>query len=136
MIPDQLFEARLKAVDLAQDFLKQLVTLASAALVLSVGFFWETFEASTNPPAFLFLLPAAWSSLVISAFAGAIGIGVLVNNLDLPDRGVTERRDFEGVSRAYAAGSVRVVVACWVSMMTFVLGMVLFGVFATVQAFF
>ncbi|MEM7408884.1 MAG: hypothetical protein AAF430_01450 [Myxococcota bacterium] len=134
VIPEQLFEARLKANALAESFLKQLVTLASAALVLSVGFFWDALKAK-NGVEWVFLLPIAWLSLVLAAFVGAIGVAMLVNNLDVPDQTMAER-DALSIDRAYAASSLPVVCACWGAMIGFVAGIALFGAFAARQIMF
>lgn len=101
-IEDQLFQARLKANDFVQGFLKQLVVIASATVVLSVTFVSDVFgpNASFSWRPLLFL---SWALLGLSVAAGVVALALLVNNLDVPDRSTGR----SGLRKSYSAGTRR-----------------------------
>lgn len=128
-INDQLFQARLKANDLLQGFLKQLLALSGATVLLSITFVSDIF--GTNPHlSWNELLFISWGLLGLSVVAGVIGIGLLVNNLDVPNAEIGR----SGNPKMYAAGTDgRIVVASVVSMAGFFAGIVLLAIFAALN---
>jgi hypothetical protein len=129
MIDQQLFAARIKANEFIQGYLKQLIAIASAAIVLSVTFVSEVFgpnaDVSCKP-----LLYLSWAFLGLSVLIGVIALALLVNNLDVPDQSVGR----SGLSKAFAAGTRRdVTLASAASIVFFLLGLVAMTIFAAIN---
>jgi len=125
VIDQQLFDARLKANDVVQEHLKQIITIASATLALTVSFLKDVVGAAGAEARWPKLLPISWVALGVSILAAVIGIATLVNNLDKPDMTVAGT-----LPRAFAAGAKSIVVVFEnAAIYTFAVGMLSLAVF-------
>jgi hypothetical protein len=135
VLGSQLFQARIKAHDVLQEHLKQIITIASATLALTVAFLKDVIGSEGERAIVVWTLPLSWVCLGASIALSIITISILVNSLDwaaIPEE-ETEGPDKTPVmvDRSYAAGA-RFHIHWWVvfSFGSFALGMVLLGSFA------
>jgi len=125
----QLFQARMKSNDVLQEHLKQIITVASATLVLTVTFVKDIVSPKGAVATASWLLPASWCSLSISVFVAIFTIALLVNNLDGPDKTVGKK-----YPRAFAAGSALVTRVFTISSLsTFGVGIISLGLFGALN---
>jgi ABC-type multidrug transport system fused ATPase/permease subunit len=122
---NQLFEARLKANDFAQEHLKQIITVSSATLVLTVTFVKEIMGIGT--PAYPYLLQISWILLACSILLGILSLALLVNNLEVADETITPGKKYPRAFAASALSAVRV--AASLSIGFFGLGMLSLALF-------
>ncbi len=122
----QLFQARLKANDFVVEYLKQLITLSSGTLVLTVTFFKDVLglRASAGP-----LLQVAWIAFALCVVMSVLAIGQTTRNLDVPDTEIGK----SGYKRAFLAGSENIISAARAAMFFFALGVLSLAVFAIVN---
>src|SRR5688572_21929888 len=76
----QLFQARIKAHDVIQEHLKQIATIASATLALTITFLKDVLGAVPDKLAWPQLLAWSWICLGLSIVLAVFSIVVLVNN--------------------------------------------------------
>lgn len=133
-IGSQLFQARIKAHELLQEHLKQIIAIASATLALTVAFLKDVIGSEAERAVVVWAMPLSWGCLGASIALSIITIAILVNNLDwaakpketeVPDQGL------ELTDESYAVGA-RFNIDKWVfvSFGSFALGMALLGLFA------
>src|SRR5438105_2400683 len=79
---EQLFDARMKAHDVLQEHLKQIITIASATLALTVSFLKDVVGSEGERASWVLALPISWGCLGASIACSIWAIVVLVNNLD------------------------------------------------------
>src|SRR5690349_3484611 len=73
------FDDRLsKAYDLATDLVKQLITLSTGVLTLTLAFYTDFLQTSSGPTT---LMVASWIVLVVSILAGIVGLMGLTGSL-------------------------------------------------------
>lgn len=119
-IPKQLFDSRMKANDVLQEHLKQIITVASATLVLTVSFIKDVIGTEGSAVSFGWLLPFAWVALAASIPCAIICIAILVNHLDKPNSVIGR----SGYPKAFAAGATSIVaLAVVITLVMFSLGM-------------
>jgi len=130
LLPNQLFQARIKANDFVQEHLKTIVTVASGTLVLTVSFIKDVIGTSGPEARLIWLLILSWVALALSICAGVMSLATLVNNLDDADFELDE----DGVPFAFAAGK-RGIVLRWdqLSIGMFGLGMASLAAFGAVN---
>lgn len=121
-VRSQLFQARIKANDVVQEHLKQIVTVASAALALTVTFLKDVLGSVADELQWSWLLPLSWLFLGASILLAVVSLALLVNNLD--SAGDNPRRAFQ------AGGRPRVQVPVLATFLLFGGGMLLLGIFA------
>jgi len=127
ILPSQLFQARMKSHDVIQEHLKQIITVGSATLVLTVSFLKDIIGAKGSFVAWGFLLPFSWVILGIGILVGVIGISLLVNNLDKADTELGRDRKYP---KAFAVSSTLIVrMFVLIGIWAFGLGMLSLGVF-------
>jgi hypothetical protein len=103
----------LKAHDVLQEHLKQIITVASATLVLTVSFLKDLIGPAGTSAQQGWLLPVSWIALAISIPCAIISIAILVNQLDRPNAAMGR----SGYQKSFAAGATSpVVVAVLVSL--------------------
>src|SRR5689334_16539680 len=78
----QLFDSRMKAHDVLQEHLKQIITIASATLALTVSFLKDVIGSEGERVHWVATLPISWVCLGVSIAGSVWAIAVLVNNLD------------------------------------------------------
>ncbi len=86
IISEQTFNARLKAHDFVQEHLKQIITISSAVIGLTVTFLKDIVGAKGDQLRFAWLLPVSWILLGLAVCFAAYAIAVHVNNLDWPNK--------------------------------------------------
>jgi hypothetical protein len=91
----------MKANDLLQEHLKQIITVASATLVLTVSFIKDVIGSSGTAALYGWLLPVSWITLAASIPCAIISIAILVNHLDKPNSAVGR----SGYQKSLAAGA-------------------------------
>lgn len=133
----QLFDARMKAHDVLQEHLKQIITIASATLALTVSFLKDVVGSEGERASWVFALPVSWACLGASIACSIWAIAVLVNNLDWAKKPYPARdpTDPAGgtvtLDRSYAAGAKpRTSVPVFLSNLSFAVGMASLGLFA------
>ena len=84
-IPDQLLTARLKAHDFVLEHLKQIITMASAVLALTVTFLKDIVGTKGAQLRLSWFLPLCWILLGLSVCTAVYALAVHVNNLDYPN---------------------------------------------------
>jgi hypothetical protein len=120
-LPKQLFDSRMKANDVLQEHLKQIITVSSATLVLTISFFKDVIGASGKAALYGWLLPVCWIALAVSLLCAIVTIAILVNHLDRPDR----TTGVSGYEKSFAAGATNpVVIATVTTLVAFSIGMV------------
>jgi hypothetical protein len=126
MIDQQLFDARIKANDIVQEHLKQIITIASATLALTVSFVKDVVGTSGAQVEHAGLLRLSWATLGLAILGAVVCMATLINNLDSPDRSIGRT----GYSRAFAAGAhTRVVFFEWAALLPFAVGMLSLALF-------
>lgn len=131
----QLFDARMKAHDVLQEHLKQVITIASATLALTVSFLKDVVGSEGERATWAKALPLSWICLGASIAFAIWAIAVLVNNLDWPTQSEQAKPPSGGepitIDRSYAAGAkLRSSVPVFLSFAAFAIGMASLGVFA------
>lgn len=101
-ITGQLFEARIKANDIVQEHLKQIITIASATLALTVSFVKDIIGGSSAQVQFAWLLRWSWVALGVAILGAVICVATLVDNLDAPDLSESKKKPF---IKAFAAAT-------------------------------
>ena len=130
LIPQQLFDARIKANEIVQEHLKQIIMIASGTLVLTVSFLKDIVGSSGPKSADPRLLPTSWVALGFAIFFAVICLATLVNNLDVPDQ--TART---GLSRAFTAGTKKhIIILEWLTLIAFATGMFSLAAFGAVNS--
>jgi hypothetical protein len=130
MIDQQLFDARIKANDIVQEHLKQIITIASATLALTVSFVKDVIGGSSAQAQWPSLLRWSWVALGIAILGAVICMATLVNNLDSPDRGIGRT----GYSKAFAAAAHwRVVIFELLALYPFAIGMLCLASFGALN---
>lgn len=124
----QLFQARLKANDVAQEHLKQIITVSSATLVLTVTFVKDIVGTNATAVVYPWLMWGSWILLAISILSAIVTIALLVNNLDIADETVNTGKKFPKAFAASALPAVRFFVSA--SILLFALGILGLAVFA------
>lgn len=125
----QLFQARMKANDVLQEHLKQIITVASATLVLTVTFVKDIVSPKGSEANVSWLLPASWGALSISVVIAIFSIALLVNNLDAPDKTSGQK-----YPRAFSASSLPLTRYCVLgSLATFGFGILSLGMFGALN---
>lgn len=121
-IRSQIFQARIKAHDVVQEHLKQIVTVASATLALTVTFLKDILGNIGDKLQWSLLLPSSWVCLGVSILVSVLSLAVLVNNLDSAGK---------DPGRAFQAGGKRQVqIPVLMSFLSFGVGMLFLGLFA------
>ncbi len=121
---EQLFRARLKANDFVVEYLKQLVTLSSGTLVLTITFLKDVLKLDVMAG---FLLQLSWGAFFGCILASVFAIANTTRNLDVPDKNVGK----SGFRKAFLGGSENVISAArlaWILFLAAVLLLVLFAV--------
>jgi hypothetical protein len=106
IIPKQLFDARLKSNEILQEHLKQLITVASAALALTVTFLKDVVGPSGGDPRASAWLQWCWYLLAAAIGTAIFTIAALVNNLDNEK---VPSGSPPGPNKSFAAGADRCV---------------------------
>jgi outer membrane protein OmpA-like peptidoglycan-associated protein len=126
----QLFQARIKANDVLQEHLKQIIAVASASLVLTITFLKELYVGSNAELCFTGLLPLSWLSLGASVVFSVLTIALMVNNLDRAELEIGKG----GFPKAFAAGGFGPVQKMTLlSVCTFAVGMFSIGAFGAIN---
>jgi len=109
----------IKANELAVEALKQLLTLASAALALSIAFIKDALGTDRTRATYIFLIPVAWGLFAIVIWSAWVAI---------PD---ACKKMAERSSYVFAEGRPRVLaqIAQW----SFLLGLTLLTLFAVIN---
>ncbi|QKJ32842.1 hypothetical protein HQ865_24825 [Mucilaginibacter mali] len=81
-------ENQKKAFDFASDLTKQLITLSTAIITLSVTFSKDIIGGINQP--LIYLLIATWALFIISILLGLSTLGALTGNLDPIQKQVTD----------------------------------------------
>ena len=123
---EQLFQARLKANDFVVEFLKQLITLASGTLVLTITFIKDILGPHASDAVWGWLVPLAWISFALCIVMSVWSIGRATKNLDTPDMAVGA----SGQLKAFMGGSQVVALHSLVAIGAFCLGMASLAAFA------
>jgi len=121
-VRSQLFQARIKANDVVQEHLKQIITVASAALALTVTFLKDVLGNVADKLEWSGLLPTSWVCLGLCILMAVLSLAFLVNNLD--SAGQNPRRAFQ------AGGRLRVQLPVLLTFLVFGIGMLFLGIFA------
>jgi len=130
-ITQQLFDARIKANEIVGEHLKQVITIASGTLALTVSFLKDVVGSSGAKSAGPWLLPTSWVALGISILSAVVCMATLVNNLDVPDLTIGKTKRW---IKAFAAGTKKYVVGLeWAALIAFATGMLALAVFGAVN---
>jgi hypothetical protein len=130
VLGSQLFQARIKAHDVLQEHLKQIITIASATLALTVTFLKDIVGIRGAKAIWGWLLPGSWIALGFSIAIAIWTISILVNNLDW----ARETNPKSGRNESYTVGvRFRINRAILASFTTFSLGMLFLGFFAAIN---
>jgi hypothetical protein len=132
IISQQLFDARIKAHEIIEEHLKQVITIASGTLALTVSFLKDIVGNSGGKSVWPGLLPFCWIALAISIMAAVVCIATLVNNLDAPDLERSNRDPTKPWIKAFGAASKQYIVNIeWIALLSFMVGMLSLAVFAS-----
>ncbi|HEY4837794.1 MAG TPA: hypothetical protein VIH72_04260 [Candidatus Acidoferrales bacterium] len=130
-ITQQLFDARIKAHEIIQEHLKQIITIASGTLALTVSFLKDVVGASGAKSTCAWFLPAAWLGLAVSILCAVVCMAMLVNNLDAPDLDVSTIKPF---IKAFGAGTkIGVLRMEQAALGTFAIGMLSLAAFGAIN---
>jgi hypothetical protein len=108
-----------KANEIAIEALKQLLTLASGVLALTITFIKDALDTSRSKASYTFLVPIAWCLLALAIWTGWVAI---------PDacRKMTLKSDY-----VFESGRPRVLAK--IAQSSFLLGLILLTVFAVLN---
>ncbi|HEV2802429.1 MAG TPA: hypothetical protein VGW12_18305 [Pyrinomonadaceae bacterium] len=81
-LSQQVFDARMKAHDFVQEHLKQIITISSAVIAVTVTFLKDIVGTRGDQLRASWLLPVSWLLLGLAICFGVYAIAVHVNNLD------------------------------------------------------
>jgi len=130
-ITQQLFDARIKANEIVEEHLKQIITIASGTLALTVSFLKDVVGPSGAKSACSPLLPISWVTLGFSIVFAVICIALLVNNLDAPDLTIGKKKPW---IKAFGAGTKGSLIGFeWVALIFFATGMLSLAAFGAVN---
>lgn len=129
-LPKQLFDARMKANDVLQEHLKQIITVASATLVLTVSFLKDVVGSRGSEASYSGLLPLSWIALALSIPCAIATIAILVNQLDKPNATIGKSK----YPKSFAAGATSAIsTAVMIALGAFSIGMVALGCFGAIN---
>jgi hypothetical protein len=115
----QVADTKIKANELAIEALKQLLTLASAALALTIAFIKDALGTDRSRASYIFLVPLSWGLFVVVIWTAWVAI---------PD---ACKKMAENSLFVFAKGRPRVLalIAQW----SFLLGLTLLTLFAVIN---
>lgn len=127
----QLFQARMKAHDVLQEHLKQIILIASGTLTLTVSFLGNVIGVEGEKSQCAWMLPISWGFLGTSITLSIVTIAILVNTLDWPG---TQKAKPPFQDDSFTAGA-RYKLNRWVALSigTFSFGMLSLGAFAVLN---
>jgi hypothetical protein len=130
-ITQQLFDARMKANDIVQEHLKQLITVAAGTLALTVSFLKDVLGPSGARFSAPQLIPTCWLALGVSILFAIVCIAALIGNLDAPDLGIGTRKPW---IKAFAAGAhIEIVSLEWLAVGPFIVGILSLALFGALN---
>jgi hypothetical protein len=134
IISQQLFDARIKAHEIVEEHLKQVITIAAGTLGLTVSFLKDIVGPSGSKAVYAWLLPACWILLAISITVAVICIAMLINNLDAPDLERSTIIPGKPWIKAFGVGSKQYLINTeWAALMAFIAGMMALALFASLN---